>query len=806
MSRKLYLLSGIQGSGKDTFLKESNLDMFSISMDELRKIHFSPDLNKKGDFVINNKNNEFIYKELISIIKRRMINGEVIILNNTNIDAKQISEYDSLAKKYNYEVEVVDFKLEPIEVYLERNKKRPKLNQLNEDIIRNYYAKKEKLIYPAGISVISKEDLVEKLYRSPEELAIDVQNYNNVHFFGDLQGCAKTVLNFLKDQTKYNEDLYIFTGDYIDRGEENAVVLNMIEKFGDSNNFIFLKGNHDENLYKYLLRNQGENIRLPEEFELNTLPELINKGYDDERINNIYKKLKDYSILKLKDKLIFVNHGGIGFVPDYPNLLSKEIYLYGAGNFSDDIDLEFNENSKNNELQIHGHRNIQNNPIINGKSINLEGGIEYGGDLRVLTLNTKSAIMTPHYIQNKYYRKGMLKMGEVELSFNNKAEFDYQKNISDENVAELVSSLRKHPLIKESVYSENNNISSFNFTKEAFFNDKKENYFSEEIVSHARGLFINTNSNKIIGRGFEKFFNLNEKEETKKENIAENYTFPITLYQKENGFFGLIAYDEEKDELLFTSKSRIEGEFPDYFRNIALKTFSEDDLNRLKRYAQKYEVNFIFEVIDIHNDPHIVHYDDDTIVLLDIVKRDISFQNVEFESLKKFTEQFDNLKCKELFCTFNNPEAFQGFLNSFENGNRFKHEGFVVEDSKGKKFKLKTPYYNAWKLLRGQVQHYHRKTKKLQSVIDTTKNKGLKEGAIKELNSFPNSIMVSFGDKLKNIGVNDAVLKNQVISCFQKVINGQDQDLSMKSFYDLKTEFLRNDAENKPTQNKKFKM
>ena len=43
-----------------------------------------------------------------------------------------------------------------------------------------------------------------------------------------------------------DEDLLIFLGDYIDRGNEVAEVLKWIMEHKDKSNYIFLRGNHEQ--------------------------------------------------------------------------------------------------------------------------------------------------------------------------------------------------------------------------------------------------------------------------------------------------------------------------------------------------------------------------------------------------------------------------------------------------------------------------------------------------------------------------------------------------------------------------------
>lgn len=44
--------------------------------------------------------------------------------------------------------------------------------------------------------------------------------------------------------------------------------------------------------------------------------------------------------------------------------------------------------------------------------------------------------------------------------------------------------------------------------------------------------------------------------------LQNKLQFPVTAYVKENGFLGLVSYDEYNDDLLIASKSTIEDHSP----------------------------------------------------------------------------------------------------------------------------------------------------------------------------------------------------------------------------------------------------
>lgn len=67
---------------------------------------------------------------------------------------------------------------------------------------------------------------------------------------GDIHGCAKSNSELLKklDKKIGSERLYVFLGDYIDRGPDSKLVIDQLLDFETTHNCIFLRGNHDQML------------------------------------------------------------------------------------------------------------------------------------------------------------------------------------------------------------------------------------------------------------------------------------------------------------------------------------------------------------------------------------------------------------------------------------------------------------------------------------------------------------------------------------------------------------------------------
>lgn len=629
--RTLVILRGLPGSGKSYFCRKHNWEEYTLCPDTFRLILSSPNLDIEGNFAISQKVSAAAFSMLYNVLEKRMQNGDFTVIDATSIKRKDLNRYKELATQYKYRVYCIDFTKMPVEKVKERNNMRKGTSRyVPEFVIDRMYKDSQTETVPSGITVfytdeygeISEEEIREKIYFNK----INLDEYKAIHVFGDIHGCYSCLRKYLDEINP--EDFYIFSGDYIDRGLENSETLSFIMSLASLPNTLFLEGNHEKWLSKYAYNLPAHS----DEFEKNTRPQLIAAGISQREVKSFYRKLGQVAYFDYHGKTFTICHGGINRLPD--TRISTFDYIHGVGKYEDSIEIAnvFFDNTPDNNYLIHGHRNIYNSPIqVNDRCYNLENQVEMGGFLRVLKI-TPDNIET-FEIQNDVF-----------------AEFDYgeiTRSIPD-NVERAVEILRNSKWIKE---RKEGNISSFNFTRQAFCSRK----WTDATIK-ARGLFINTATNKIVARGFEKFHNINETPITQIENLERTLKFPVKTYVKENGFLGILGYDSEKDELVIASKSTTKGPYADYFKRILFEKIKGKE-EELKNYLKENNKGMVFEVIDIENDPHIIEYPESKIVLLDVIDRELKFSHLPYEELQKIGEWL-NIEVKEKAFVLNNWNEF----------------------------------------------------------------------------------------------------------------------------------------------------
>lgn len=157
--KKIILTRGIQGSGKSTWAKEY------VSEKPEERIRFNNDdiRNMLGKYWVPSR--EGVVKHLKKeFMKYAMDNGYDIVLDNMNLNQKEVAWVEGVIKDHNrnafnenckYEMEFKDFFI-PVEECILRDKQRP--NPIGEKVIRETFRKYKSLIISEEIKKIKEKE------------------------------------------------------------------------------------------------------------------------------------------------------------------------------------------------------------------------------------------------------------------------------------------------------------------------------------------------------------------------------------------------------------------------------------------------------------------------------------------------------------------------------------------------------------------------------------------------------------------------------------------------------------------------
>lgn len=693
--RVLLLLRGSAGCGKSTWIEQNGLKPYALSADDIRLLCQSPVLQPDGTVGISQSNDKTVWKTLFNLLEIRMQKGEFTVIDATNSKTSEMNRYKQMCETYRYRMYCVDFTDIPIEEVKRRNANREELKRVPDEAIDKMYSRFKTQKIPSGIKVIKPNEL-DSIWMK----LFDLSEYKKIHHIGDVHGCYTALKKYINDNGGIKDDeFYIFCGDYVDRGIENADVVKYLISIKDKKNVLMLEGNHERWLWLWANDCTGKS----KEFELVTKPQLEDAKIDKKDVRQLYRKFGQCAYYKYGENIYLVTHAGLSVLPDNLTFVATDQMIHGVGNYNDfeKIAETFAEKMPSNYYQIHGHRNTKQVPIcVNNRVFNLEGRVEFGGDLRCVQLDKDG--MHEVEIHNEVFKT---------------PEMREEQSVTNSSVADVIISLRANRYIQEKKFG---NISSFNFTNKAFY-DK----VWDEQTTKARGLYLDTFKGKVAARAYDKFFNINERPETKFDMLQNKLLFPVTAYVKENGYLGIVSYDEYNDDLFIASKSTIDSQFAEWLKEAIYNQITEENRGKMKQYAKDNNVSFVFENVDMKNDPHIIEYPESKLYLLDIVYNQMDFAKYDYETMCDIAHQFGLTPKEKAFEIANWQDFYDWYYDILEEDYEYngrKIEGFVIEDSVGYMTKLKLTYYNFWKFMRA-ISHeairngYIKKTSALTTPI-----------------------------------------------------------------------------------------
>lgn len=694
--RILYLLRGAPGAGKSTWIKENKLEPYTLSADNIRQMVSGLEYNLKGEKVIPQQYDNTVWKILLERLEDRMDRGEFIIVDATHYRAALLQQYKKLISKYRYRAMIIDFTNVPEEVAIQRNRSREAYKFVPETAIHKMYRvfESDRKEVSNRFKIITPSEAIELLYKP---MLFDYNKYKKIYVFGDIHGCYEPLKTFFEEHPIKENTAYIFTGDYLDRGIQNDKVISFLISIYNRPNVLLLEGNHErwlrmyaedtqkeltpeikETLKHYVdkdfwnklnrqtIRNQG--------FKTKTIPQIEN--FKKSELRQLCRRFGQMAYITFRGKNYYISHGGTPMLPSI--FVPTSNYIEGTGKY-EDVDTLYQYwdiNRNDNDILIHAHRNIfQYEPKINDTAYNLCDEIEYGEYLRILEINNEGTISVLRYKNNIFNT-------ELVEERKKKNEIAYPITGND-----LIDQLNSTNLIRKKELP--SGIISYNFTRNAFI-DKKWN----QMTVTARGLFLK--ENKVIARSYNKFFNWGENDTVSNKALFEKLKFPVNAYRKENGFLAIISHYDGK--LLPCSKSTTQGDFVGYI-NQQLETLPITTRKEMLQYMEEHDVSFVFECINPKNDPHIVKYNANHLILLDIIKNDLTLQKVPYDTLQKLAHEM-KLEYKTHEYTFYSWQELQSFIKEqdelFTPWNQFP-EGWVFEDANGFMVKYKTPTYRWWK-------------------------------------------------------------------------------------------------------------
>jgi predicted kinase len=541
-------------------------------------------------------------------------------------------------------------------------------------------------------------ELFEFLEEKSKQNTILLQG-NHENYFHLLKEYEKLKVDMLMTETlKSQEEKIKLLEEEILAEPENEAKIRKLKKLKSKHETLKRKVEKIEEMYQQVIRKN-----IPTKTR-QTLHELTTK-FGHKRVRNFFRKLMPMTKFKFGTNEYFITHGGF---PNIPTIFDKTIeFIRGVGDYGEEEEVikTFAENTYDNQYIIFGHRDIfeiKNSMLEEYRGCVLNGDAEMNpnGSIKCLVIKKTDVGVEHKFIEEKTTRK----VDDIPTFYKNKIETMLEEDLKILEEKGIIFTAKRHKFVDVKVVKKEEKYTIFavNFSNKAF---KKGIWDSMSI--HSRGLFIlqdnETLKETIIARGYHKFFNLNEREETRIENL-KNLKYPLLAFEKANGYLGLLsAYKNPKTneiEFFISSKTSIDGEYAKVFKEMI-----EPYLNpKIKEFLYKNNVTALFEVIEPEFDPHIQEYKEPELVFLNLIKNQIDFELLlekedEFVNLFNSNEMIRKVNLLKKIETYKELIEYLDELNSkdlFENN---FIEGVVLREEgiSPFMFKLKTNWYKFWK-------------------------------------------------------------------------------------------------------------
>lgn len=113
---------------------------------------------------------------------------------------------------------------------------------------------------------------------------------------GDIHGGFRALKQLIETANFSEKTQYVFVGDYVDGWSESAEVVSYLIDFSEKNDCIFLRGNHDELLYKYLKFREANEMWLSQGGESSIKSYAILSEEEKQKHFQFFENLTNYHI------------------------------------------------------------------------------------------------------------------------------------------------------------------------------------------------------------------------------------------------------------------------------------------------------------------------------------------------------------------------------------------------------------------------------------------------------------------------------------------------------------------------------
>lgn len=349
--KTLLLIKGLSKLQIKNWIREENLEQYYLDFSQFQSLYSQSEWDAPGKINTKLSYSDLVMKRFIEILNLKMTKGHMVILDTDLIGQKNLK---ALCTIYGYTIftKMMDIPSDYIvnyqyysngEVYSEK-KVGEKIKQFLSQVA-------------FGIRINKFQDIINYFIENEPVIKLDRKG-DTALFVSDLHSNYSLYNQLPRDRSTFT----VFLGDYID-GDEIGGSKKLINCLGKDKNCIWLEGNHEVNLRKYLgsiiypdLLKDFYDKTVYSKFKETTEREF--KDLDISKattlLNDLNKYLVEYAFIQFPDKTMICTHCGLKSVEQLdPRYISS--IIYGSHGYSDINDAYFNKNGEDGLISIHAH-------------------------------------------------------------------------------------------------------------------------------------------------------------------------------------------------------------------------------------------------------------------------------------------------------------------------------------------------------------------------------------------------------------------------------------------------------------------
>lgn len=669
---KLYILSGIPGSGKSTFLKSLDNKEMIVSSDAIRQQiiatapqYISDDMIGK---YISESASEAAFEIIRVILKAKFKERLTVFLDFTAINDEKREPFVNLAKEYGIETEILIFNPSQ-ETIIKQNEERETRVPLS---VIDYFTENFQADSKFDFRIMGEDKEINLVSPNIIDSSVELDVIGDIHGLYDLLISSIESLGYeiiLGIPIHPQGRKLMFLGDVVDRGEDSTKCLLFVKKAVEHGHYA-IAGNHEIKLNKNIKLGLTGKAPTGSMAVIKTYSDFVKEGINLKMISEFIQSLPGYYI---HDKFVFV-HANIAYF-DFKTTPFTDMIYGSHPKTNKNTDEEYDKLIHlSNKILIRGH--IPNQSVVD-TVFSLDEEQAFAGNLVILQLDKMIEKI------NFSDRKTFIPAFENAVR-KFKSDFDYNlvlkakrgslESILEKLVTDKYATKRPDPSGMFKLYK---------YSTKVFYDNLWD--AGGAALLKARGIVLDINGD-IIQHPFDKVFNY--RENGAGLDIPGDET--VQWVEKVNGFLGNITLNPYTKKLLITTTGSFDSDFTRYVEDLIDKKTE----GLLKKFLNANNVTLSFEVVH-SDDPHIIKYEEFELHLIGVRgknQNDLSWQESDVDNVAK---EIGIKRPAHGFDTFDNVKKMvkESKIEGFMVRRKVEDGTFVTV------LKFKSPYYLTTKFI-----------------------------------------------------------------------------------------------------------